>query len=111
MDGDDASLDESCYNRIFAREFPQTRFVSVGPAQTVEKRMGDLLPLLDRIVGGTAVVRFRDRDGLTPEEIAEKRADGVPRHEPNTGISNRCYSQMAFCSGSVTASVGLTASM
>ena len=77
VDGDDASLDESCYNRIFAREFPQTRFVSVGPAQTVEKRMGDLLPLLDRIVGGTAVVRFRDRDGLTPEEIAEKRADGV----------------------------------
>ena len=76
-EGDNASLDESCYNRIFAQEFPQTRFISVGPATKVEKRMGDLLPLLDRIVGGTEIVRFRDRDGLTPEEIEDKRTQGV----------------------------------
>lgn len=76
-DGDDASLDESCYNRICAREFPRTRFVSVGPAPTVEKRMGDLFPLLDRIFGGTTIVRFLDRDALTPEEITVKRANGV----------------------------------
>ena len=30
-----------CYNRIFAREFPRTRFVSVGSATKVEKRMGE----------------------------------------------------------------------
>ena len=74
---DDPALDEFCYNRIFAREFPRTRFVSVGPATKVEKRMGDLLPLLDRIVGGTSVVRFRDRDDLTADEISDKRAEGV----------------------------------
>ena len=76
-EGDNASLDESCYNRIFAQEFPQTRFISVGPATKVEKRMSDLLPLLDRIVSGTKIVRFRDRDGLTPEEIEDKRTQGV----------------------------------
>ena len=76
-DEDNPALDESCYNRIFAREFPQTRFVSVGSATKVEKRMGDLLPLLDRIIGGTSIMRFRDRDGLTPEEIKDKRAAGV----------------------------------
>ena len=76
-EGDDPSLDESCYNRIFAQEFPQTRFISVGPATKVEKRMGDLLPLLDRIVSGTEIVRFRDRDGLTPEEIKNKHTQGV----------------------------------
>ena len=76
-EGDDPSLDESCYNRIFTREFPRTRFVSVGPATKVEKRMGDLLPVLERIVSGTAIVRFRDRDALTPEEIKVKRAEGV----------------------------------
>ena len=76
-EGDGPSLDESCYNRIFALEFPRTRFISVGPATKVEKRMGDLLPVLERIVGGTAVVRFRDRDALTPEEIKVKRAAGV----------------------------------
>ena len=74
---DDPALDESCYNRIFAREFPRTRFVSVGPASTVEKRMRDLLPVLDRIIGGTSIVRFRDRDALTPNEIKDKRAEGV----------------------------------
>ena len=74
---DDPALDESCYNRIFAREFPRTRFVSVGAATKVEKRMGDLLPVLEQIVGGTSIMRFRDRDDLTPEEITLKRAEGV----------------------------------
>ena len=38
--------------------------------------MRDLLPVLKRIVG-TSIVRFRDRDALTPEEIVGKRAEGV----------------------------------
>ena len=76
-EGDDPALDESCYNKIFAREFPFTRFISVGSATRVEKRIGDLLPLLKRIVGGTSVVRFRDRDALTDEEIEIKRDEGV----------------------------------
>ena len=77
QDDDDPALDESCYNRIFAREFPRTRFVSVGAATTVEKRMRDLLPVLDRIIAGMSIVRFRDRDALTPKEIRDKRAEGV----------------------------------
>ncbi|MCY4527588.1 MAG: AAA family ATPase [Chloroflexi bacterium] len=74
---DDPGLDEACYNRVFAREFPRTRFVSVGPATVVEKRMGDLLPVLERIIGGTSILRFRDRDDLTPEDIEDKRAQGI----------------------------------
>ena len=74
---DDPGLDEACYNKIFAREFPRTRFVSVGPATVVEKRMGDLLPLIERIISGTSVLRFRDRDDLTQEEIEDKHAQGV----------------------------------
>ena len=71
------SLDESCYNRIFAGEFPRTRFISVGAKTKVEKRMDDLLPLLNRIVSQVNIVRFRDRDDLTPQEIEEKRTQGV----------------------------------
>ena len=74
---EDPPLDESCYNTIFAREFPRTRFVSVGPATKVEKRMGDLLPLLDQIISGTSIIRFRDRDYMTPEEVKNKAAEGV----------------------------------
>ena len=76
-EGGDPPLDESCYNRIFAREFPRTRFVSVGPATKVEKRMGDLLPVLEQIIGGTSIIRFRDRDDLTPAEVEVKHAEGV----------------------------------
>ena len=75
-EGDDPALDESCYNKIFAREFPLTRFISVGSATRVEKRIGDLLPLLKQIVGAS-VIRFRDRDDLTPEEIEIKQREGV----------------------------------
>ena len=75
--GDDPGLDEACYNRIFAGEFPGTRFVSVGSATVVERRMSDLLPVLRRIIDGTSIIRFRDRDDLMPEEIAEKCAQGV----------------------------------
>ena len=74
---DDPALDEACYNRIFAREYPRTRFVSVGPASVVEKRMGDLLPLLEQIIGGTSIRRFRDSDEMTPDEIKDKNAQGV----------------------------------
>ena len=76
-ESDDQSLDESCYNRIFAREFPRTRFISVGSKTKVEKRMDDLLPLLNRIVSQVSIVRFRDRDDLTPKEIKDKRTQGL----------------------------------
>ncbi|MCS1417628.1 MAG: hypothetical protein M2R46_05384 [Verrucomicrobia subdivision 3 bacterium] len=39
--------------------------------------MSDLLPVLEQIVSGTSIVRFRDRDDLTPDEIQRKRTEGV----------------------------------
>ena len=75
---DQAALDEACYSKIFAREFPETRFVSVGDASTVEKRMKDLVPLLGKIIAGTQIIRFRDRDSSTPEEIEARRTQAIP---------------------------------
>ena len=51
---DDPALDESCYNKIFAQEFPRALFVSVGSATKVEKRMSgeDIVRL---ILDGTGV--------------------------------------------------------
>ena len=74
---DKSALDEVCYNRIFAREFPRTLFISIGSATKVEKRMGDLLPVLKKIVSSTSIVRFRDRDALTPREIEDKQASNI----------------------------------
>ena len=74
---DEPALDESCYNKIFAQEFPGVLFVSVGSATKVEKRMGDLLPVLKKIVSATSIVRFRDRDALTPGEMVDKHTGDV----------------------------------
>ena len=74
---DEPALDEACYNKIFAQEFPEVLFVSVGSATKVEKRMGDLLPVLKKIVSATSIVRFRDRDALTSEEMVDKHTGDV----------------------------------
>ena len=74
---DEPALDEACYNKIFAQEFPGVLFVSVGSATKVEKRMGDLLPVLKKIVSATSIVRFRDRDALTPGEMVDKHTGDV----------------------------------
>ena len=76
-DDESEGFDASCYNKIFAREFPRTRFFSVGSATAVEKRMGELIPLLERIVHGAEIVRFRDRDDLTLEEVETKRLQSI----------------------------------
>ena len=73
----DLALDEACYNRIFAQEFPETQFISVGSVTNVENRMNDLLPILKKIGTSTKLLRFRDRDSLTPEEIEEKKNNGI----------------------------------
>ena len=73
----DSAFDESCYNKIFALEFPRTKFISVGCATEVEQRIVDLLPVLKPIFSSTSIIRFRDRDNLTTEEIKSKRGEGV----------------------------------
>ena len=76
-EGDDSSLDECCYRKIFAQEFPRTLFISVGAKTKVERRMGELLPVLEKIVKGTSIIQFRDRDDLLEEEIQAKKSAGI----------------------------------
>ncbi len=71
-------LDEACYSRIFASEFPETRFISVGSRSDVEKRIRELVPVLSRIVSKTNIILFRDRDESTQGEIEERRRQEVP---------------------------------
>ncbi len=71
------AFDESCYNRIFAKEFPRTRFISAGSAEDLESRMVRLVPLLRQIVQGTEIITFRDRDDLTEVQVNEAREKGI----------------------------------
>ena len=69
--------DAKCYEAIFEKEFPETRFVSMGSDRQIlgDKRgLAEALPLL---IGGLEVVRLIDRDDRTDLKISELRKDGV----------------------------------
>ena len=71
------SLDADCYNRIFEREFPETRFVSMGNNQQIIGDQRGLAEALRLLIGGMEVVRLIDRDDRTDNEITDLAAKGV----------------------------------
>ena len=77
VQGESGAFDENCYNLIFSVEFPHTLFISVGSKNDVEKRVAGLMPLLKQIVSGTDIVRLRDRDEMTDQEVERKKNEGI----------------------------------
>ena len=77
VQGESGAFDENCYNQIFSVEFPHTLFISVGSKNEVEKRVAGLMPLLKQIVSGTEIVRLRDRDEMTDQEVERKKSEGI----------------------------------
>ena len=71
------SLDADCYNRIFEREFPETRFVSMGSDRQIVDDQRGLAEALRLLVGGLEVMRLIDRDDRTGSEIADLARKGV----------------------------------
>ena len=66
-------LDAECYNAIFAKEFPNTLFVSTGGKGEGKHYQA----VIEAIVQAAEVVLLRDRDNLSPREIEEKKAAGT----------------------------------
>jgi hypothetical protein len=69
-------FDSEIYNLIFAEEFPETRFVSIGASSQV---MGDRYLVVQAVAGlieGTKTFRLVDRDGMSDAEIKEHEAKG-----------------------------------
>ena len=71
------SLDADCYNRIFEREFPETRFVSMGSDHQIVGDQRGLAEALHILVGGLEVTRLIDRDDRTDNEITALAVKGV----------------------------------
>jgi predicted ATPase len=74
-DGD--GFDAAVYNRIFAREFPETRFVSIGSSTDMKGDRFLVLQAVRDLIIGTNVERLMDRDGMTDSEKAECEAKGI----------------------------------
>lgn len=72
-----AEFDARCYRRIFAEEFADTDFISVGNASDVYSDRLEIGKAIQTIVAGTKVLRVVDRDDRSPQEVQELEAEGV----------------------------------
>ena len=69
--------DAKCLRRIFAREFPDTEFISGGNSDDVVKDSIRLIASLERLATGVECIRIIDRDGRTDEEVAELEKQSI----------------------------------
>lgn len=68
--GPNHSHDARCYDRIFATEFPDTRFIAMGNAHEVVTDKWELGASLRLLCTGIEIVRVIDRDDRSSEEVA-----------------------------------------
>jgi hypothetical protein len=69
-------FDAEIYNAIFAMEFPETRFVSIGSSTDMKGDRYLVVQAVADLIQGTEVLRLIDRDGMSEAEIAEHEAGG-----------------------------------
>jgi predicted ATPase len=72
-----AEFDARCYRTIFAGEFPDTDFLSVGNSADVYTDRLEIGKAIQTVVAGTAILRVVDRDDRTPAEVDDAMASGI----------------------------------
>ncbi len=72
-----AEFDARCYRAIFAAEFPNADFVSVGNSADVANDRLEVGRTIQAIVSGTRVTRLIDRDLRTPQEVEDLARGGT----------------------------------
>ena len=71
------NFDADCYNAIFGVHYPDTRFVSIGNYEDVEKADTHLIPVIEAVAEGAEILRLRDADDANDDEIEDGTAKGV----------------------------------
>ena len=71
------SLDAGCYSTIFADEFPETEFISMGNDLDVVNDRRGLAEALHTLISAVQVVRLIDRDNRSTEEIEDAERNGI----------------------------------
>lgn len=75
--GKNAEHDARCYDKIFQREFPETRFLSAGNSSDVTSDRLALAASLAALIDGIDIIRIVDRDDKSESEIADDCKTGV----------------------------------
>lgn len=76
-EGSSDGFDARCYRSIFASEFPDVDFISVGNSDDAQSDKIGLTSALQTLTQGTNVIRLRDRDLATHQEVERWRAAGT----------------------------------
>ena len=71
------SLDAQCYDSIFNKEFPGTRFVSMGSDRQIIGDQRGLAETLRLLISGLEVIRLIDRDDRSNGEVTQLDRNGV----------------------------------
>lgn len=72
-----SEFDAKCLRNIFANEFPDVDFASVGSCHDVRLDRQGVLRSLQIAAPGTMVIRVVDRDDRTPAEVSQLESVGV----------------------------------
>lgn len=72
-----AAFDATCYGRIFAAEFPNTDFLSVGNSNDAGQDRLEIGRAIQALASGTQLIRLIDRDMRSPDEVNLLTESGV----------------------------------
>ena len=72
-DPNSAAFDARCYNKIFAKNYPDALFVSAGGKSELNK----IIPVLQEVIQKAEIFVVRDRDGLLDEKRDELIQEGI----------------------------------
>lgn len=72
-----SEFDASCYRKIFAEEFPNVDFISMGNSDEVKNDKIGLGRSLQTVLSNTKVTRLIDRDHMNEDEVEQCRSEGV----------------------------------
>jgi hypothetical protein len=72
-----AAFDATCYRRIFAMDFPNTDFVSVGNSSDVKHDRLEIGYAIQALSSGTEFIRLIDRDMRSETEVQLLQQSGI----------------------------------
>ena len=72
-DPNSVAFDARCYNKIFAKNYPDALFVSAGGKSELNK----IIPVLQDVIQKAEIFVVRDRDGLLDEKRDELMQKGI----------------------------------
>ncbi|GAB4454922.1 MAG: hypothetical protein OHK0029_10220 [Armatimonadaceae bacterium] len=96
-----AEFDAKCFRQIFAREFPDTEFVSMGGTTEIDKNAFLVTSVLGSVIGGIQFLKLIDRDDQSDLEVEELESKGyrvlVKRHLESYLYDDEILRKLCHC--------------